>query len=498
MSNSVEISGPIAYTTGSGSAIFFSKANSSAGSFNTQRGTAVPVQKVQAALDVAYWGEDNRFPQNIEQQMAYCGLGKQALNWAANALYGAGIVPGKIVDKVATKTKDPETGKETTNDDGGEVFEPLNRSQYKHVYDFLNQMGQFRFWMEYLQDWKWFGNCFPEIILSKDGSSITGFVHQESCDSRYKQMNKQGVIDTVYLSKLWGSSSSQFAKFDPEKSILGILENPKIIDTNVDSYLLKRLDCIDMYDPVNSLKAIAEKIKSSSGLKSAILPTNYPSVNKTYYQVPAWDGARLGGWVEIACKQPQIFKQFLKKGAKLQYHIEVPETYFEKKFGAAEWKGMGAKKQNEARKKLAKEMDDFLANEKNAYSNFLSFFDIDRHNKEEVGRMKITQIDNKSGLDKEIILTSAAANELLTAFGLHPTLIGASMFGSGQQRTGGSDQREAYLIYTSSIYLERRLMLEPLYLARDFNQWGTDIEFRIKDVELTTLDKNTGSVKKLS
>ena len=67
----------------------FYKNAATAGQFKTNRGTAIEVQKAQTALDVAYWGEDNRFPQNIEQQMAYCGIGKYALNWSANALFGS-------------------------------------------------------------------------------------------------------------------------------------------------------------------------------------------------------------------------------------------------------------------------------------------------------------------------------------------------------------------------------------------------------------------------
>ncbi len=485
MSNTanVHMAGPIAFLEGSGSAVFFSK-NSTAGTFKTQRNTSPEIKEVQTALKVAYWGEDNRFPQNVEQQMAYCGVGKQGLDWKARALYGGGIIPGKI------------TGLE----DGGkkEIFEPLDRSKFKEVYTLIESRSMFRFWIEYLQDWTWFANCFPEVILSKDCSKITGFVHQESSDCRFKQMNDEGVIDTCYLSKMWGTSSSQYAKFDPEKKILGLMENPRQL-TEIDNKYLKSLDCIDMYDQANSLKAIAEKLKSRSGLKSAILPVNYPSVNKTYYQVATWDGARLGGWVEIACKQPQIIKLFLKKGQKIQNHIEVPENYFHKKYGAAEWKSMPAKKQNEHRAELLKQFDEFLTSDKSDFSTFVSFFDVDPHGKNNnEARVKFNPIESKYSIEKDILTSSAADNQILTAMGLHPTLIGAGTFGSGTQRTGGSDQREADLIYKSQLKLEREVVLEPLYLARDFNGWDNDIVFRVQDTQLTTLDKNKGTEKIVS
>jgi hypothetical protein len=483
MSDSIELAGPIAFMQSSGSAVSFTKSATNGGSFRTQ-GTSPQVRHIETALEVAYWGEDNRFPQNIEQQMAYYGVGKQALNWKANVLFGDGIVPGKI------------TG---IKDDGNEIFVPLDRTKFKDIYAFVENRTMFRFLIEYLQDWVWFGNCFPEVVLSRDCKTITHFIHQESCDARFKQMNDQGVIDTLYLSKMWGSSSSQFAKFDPSVSILGITENPRIL-TVVDKKLLKSIDCIDMYDQLGSLTKIADKLKAGSGdkLRSAILPVNYPSPNKTYYQVPAWDGARLAGWVEIACKIPAILKMFYKKGQKIQQHIEVPETYFEIKYTKEKWAGMDEKKKAEARKKLLKEMDEFLTSDKATFSTFVSFFNYDNHNKTEYGRIKFTPIDGKYNLDKEMLTSSAADMQFLTAIGVHPTLIGASSLSSGTQRTGGSDQREAFLIYCAQLKLEREVVLEPLYLARDFNGWDSDIVFRIRDIQLTTLDQNSGTVKKLS
>ncbi|MEK7166394.1 MAG: hypothetical protein AAB874_06320, partial [Patescibacteria group bacterium] len=191
MKEDIYLDGPVGFMTASGSAVYFSQQNQSAGTFKGSTNTAPIIKKVQTALDVAYWGEDNRFPQNIEQQMAYCGVGKHGLDWKARALYGSGIIPGKI----------------TGYEDGGktEIFEPLDTKKYKEIYSFLNKRAMFRFWMEYFQDWTWFANCFPEAILSMDGKTITGFIHQESCDCRFKQMNESGIIDTVYLSKMWGT-----------------------------------------------------------------------------------------------------------------------------------------------------------------------------------------------------------------------------------------------------------------------------------------------------
>ena len=123
--STVHLAGPVAYLSGSSSSVFFSKSNAAAGTYQstTVRGTAAPVKALQSALEVAYWGEDNRFPQNIEQQMAWCGVGKAALDWKAKALWGSGIIPGKVTDY----------------EDGGktEIFQPLDRNKYKKIYNLV-------------------------------------------------------------------------------------------------------------------------------------------------------------------------------------------------------------------------------------------------------------------------------------------------------------------------------------------------------------------------
>lgn len=491
---SVTLSGPVAFLSESKSAVFFSQGKASDGMFRSNQGTAVPVTKMQNLLNVAYWGEDNRFPQNIEQQMAYCGIGKSALDWKARALWGAGIIPGKVLGY-------EDEGKK-------EIFEPLNRDKYKAVYSFIEARSFFRWAIEYLQDWVWYFNCFPEMILSKDGKTITGFVHQESNDCRFQQMDDQGKIKKVFLSKLWGAGRDQYVKFDPKRSLPGLMSDKK--PTEVDNKFVKQLDCINMYDPVQSLKQIADRLAStrSAGiLKSAILPVNYPSVNKTYYQVPYWDGARLGGWIEIACKIPSLVKTMYNKAFRIKYHIEVPESYFPRHYGEEKWDSMTDAEQVSARKKLLQEMDEFLSGDDNAFKTFVSFFDVDPHDHKEFARVKIEAIENKSNIDKELITQSAADVEILIAMQVHPSLFSAGMTGSMFRSGGGSgsDIREAYLVYNALLNLERNVFLEPLYLVRDYNrivggisEWEEDIVFRVRDTVLTTLDTGRGTTKTLS
>jgi hypothetical protein len=487
MSNSrVKLVGSVAFLEGSSSAVFFSKSDRSQGSYNSDaKGTVAPIKKLQNELNIAYWGEDNRFPQNVEAQMAYCNVGKSGLGWKARALYGNGIIPGKITGI------DPKTQEE--------IFVPLDRKQYKEVYAFIERRSFYRFMLEYLQDWTWFSNCFPEMILDHSCEKITDLVHQESCDCRFQQFNDNGKIEYVFISKLWGAAKDQWAKFDPAKKMKGLLENPITFSAEDNEYV-KKVPCIDMYNALQDLLNIAEKLKekATGTLKSAILPVNYPSINKTYYQVAEWDGARLSGWVEIACKIPSLLKTLYNKAFSIKYHIEIPESYFEKKYTYEVWETKTEEEKKVAKILLLEEMDEFLSGNENAYNSFLSFFDIDNVNKAEYGRVKITPIEDKTKIDKELISASAADIQILIAMNVHPTLFGAGTIGTGQQRSGGSDIREAFLVYNSMLKLERNVLLEPLYLVRDFNGWDQEICFKIMDTVLTTLDTGAGTKKQIS
>ncbi len=502
MSEEIEmyIDDVVAYLPGSKAAVYFapSKVKMQSNGFISSKGSFTQVQQIITALDVVPWGEDNRFPQNIEKLMLYCGMGKEALNWKVKALYGAGIVPGKI-------TGYSEDGK-------SEIFKPLDIAQYPNVYKFLRSAKLPRFYLEFLVDWVWYANCFPEMILSNDCTLITGMVHQESNNCRYKQMNDKGVVDTMYLSHLWGYTNDELVKFDPQKRVMGAASTAQVVNY-VDGVYIKQLDVIDMYDPVASLKAIADtqKNRPDGALRSAILPVHYPSPNKPYYQLATWDGARLSGWLEIAIKIPSLIKNLYNNSFNLKYHVELPEALLWEQAGGKDvWLGLkgaeGAAKKKQVKKKILEELDKFLRGDENAGKTFVSFFSIDQVKGEELGRVKITPLTATNTLDKELLASASANSEILFAMGINPDIIGASMPGGAYGgNKGGSNIREGKLVYDALLTLERQVILEPLYLVRDYNreiggdiQWEEDIVFKIRDVELTTLDKNTGTEKKIS
>lgn len=480
----VFINGNIAFLPGSGAAVWFSKpgyaAYSSGSSADAKEATTVLPKEIIKELNIAPWGEDNLFPQHIVQQLDYCGVAKGALDFKARTLYGNGIMWGKITDY---------------DDKGNEIFTPAKKGDHKDVEQFMRDNGNlYRYFTEFNIDWVYYYNCFPELITTKDRKKIARLVVQESCDCRYKQYNTSGKIPSVYISKLWGATEDQFPRFDAKKikKASAGATRPRLLDNEY----IKEVRCIDMYNPHDDIKKAIDDEQRTN----IILPVNYPSPNKTYYQLAAWDGSRLGGWVEIASKIPTLIKVFYEQAINIKYHVEIPMTYFRDKYGDEVWNKMTAAEKDTKRKEVLTQMDKYLSGADNAHKTFVSYFEINRHTGKESGHIKITPIDNKSNIDKDLLTSSAANSEILFSMGINPNLPGAGAPGGPYSGSAGSGSniREAFLVYVAGLTLERQLILEPLRAVQQFNGWDEDLVFRFRDVVLTTLDKGKGTEKIVS
>lgn len=479
-----------AFLPGSSSVITFSQPSyaafntngaGSAGSVSTDGNSTPVLPELITKLRVAPWGEDNRFPQNIVAQLDYSGVAKAALDFKARALFGGGIVWGEV------------TG---YDENGTEIFVPTAPGAEPEIEQFMEDNDHlFRFYLEFNQDWVTFVNCFPELVASKDGKKIKKLVHQESCDCRFIQMDDKGRIQWVLLSKLWGMVKDQFVQFDPRKAFTtavvgGSAQSIRVVDNKY----IKQRRALDPYNALEDLQAaIAE------GHRNIILPVQYPSANKTYYQLAVWDGSRKAGWLEIAAKIPGLIKVLYDKAFNFKYHIKFPANYFEKYYTSEVWQNFTPKEQLEKKQELLQRMDKFLSGSENAYKTFISYFDVSVDGKP-LGVVEIVVLEDKTTIDKELLASSAANSEILFSHATNPDLIGAGTPGGPYSGSAGSGSniREAFLVYLAQLPLERHTILEPLRLVHRFNKWNPKIRYRFRDTVLTTLDKNTGTEKKIS
>ena len=461
-------SASISYITNAQASVFFASADSS----NPRKSTATAIiASIQNDLDIAPWGEDNRFPQNIVNQLSKGSPLQASLNIKSKSLWGNGVVFGTLVNG---------------------NFVKANTGDFPQVDEFFYNNDIPRFFAELNLDYVYFANCFAELIFDKARKNIVRIIVQESCDCRFKQMNDKGDIDKVYISKLWGAAHDQYVKFDPKKTIRGLMyADNSSIPAKVDNKFIKSRRALDMYFPQDGLKMAVEKSEVS-----VILPINYPSPNKTYYQLAHWDAVRQSGWVEVATLVPNMLKQMYEKAFTIKYHIEIPEEYLKKRVGTAEWGKLDIAGKKKEKENLLKSIDEFLAGSDNAHKSLITFFESSVDGKE-LNRVKITPIESKNTIDKDLLTSGTANSELLFALEMNPNMIGAGkpggVFSSNQ---GGSNIREAKTAHDMLLNLDRHMTLAPLRVIAQFNQWPKNLVFRHEDIEMTTLDKGVETVAK--
>lgn len=464
--------------------------NSVAISFSSNAHTSIAQPKstitippeLKTDMKVAFWGGDNMYPQHVTDALSTCGVARSALDFKARALFGNGIVYGKI------------TG---VDDKGNDIFTPAQPGEYPMIDNWFAENNHFyRFYLEFNQDWVQFGNCFPELVLSQDGKRIAKIVHQESSDCRYEQMSDKGYSERVFLSKYWADFTKQYVKAHSDDELQANPINKKQLPKDVpDNDVVKWVYALDMYDALGSL---TELRTAKPDIKSFILPVNYPSTGKTYYQSPVWDAVRLSGWMELASKVPEMLKALYANAFNLKYHIQIPDSYFSKNI--KDWQTLDAAEQLRHKTELVDNLERFLAGAKNSYKSLITFFEVNPLDGKDNGLVKITEINNKSTVDKELVLSSAVNQEILFALQINPNLIGAGAPGGAY--TGGagsgSDIREAFLVYCALLHLERQIILEPIKLAHQYNGFPAEVVYRFKDIKLTTLDSNSGTEKVIS
>jgi hypothetical protein len=406
--------------------------------------TAPVSETIKYSSRVAAWGIDNQFPQKVLKECEVDTIVPTTLRFMARALYGAGLSVGKV------------TG---YKDDGTEIFIP---QKYQPWEAFKKRSNINRYLIEACNDFYWFYNVFPEMILTKNRSEIYSLNCQEASYCRWGIQNDSGLISDCYIHGNW-----------------------ELFPADTD---LKRLAVIDPYDdPVAVTRDRRDAWKY-------IYPVSYPSPGKTYYQLAHWNGLRSSGWLDYAKAIPQIKKNYSENSVAIAMVVEVADWYWQWKY--QDWEDNV--KDREARiKETYQAFNDFVAGKENAGKTL--FVPVKTHPEtlEPFPGWKIAPIDKGSKENRFIEDSNEPSSHLLYALGVDPAIIGMTP-GKALGAGSGSDKRVAFNVYVSLCQADRDAILEPLYFIRDFNGWDPDIEFRFRYPMITTLDKGKESQQQSS
>ena len=387
----------------------------------------------------AFWGPDDRRPQQILEAVKKNVVASSGLEWLVNAFYGGGLV---------TFRKEVSNGKET-----------LYREDFQEFEDFREE----NFFDETLEalitDATYFGFKVPEFYLGQGKYS--------------NKIIKASSLDTSF---------SRWGKMEPGgRSINKLFYSAQFPDAK--DYQIDSSPVFDFTKPYANRKFVYR--------------SNYVGPGRLYYPQRAWHSIIDSGWIDISNSIPGVKQSLLKNAMSIKYHIRIPKSYWSDKY--KNWDKLTPEDQKKIRTEEMHRMNDFLTGKDNVMKTFFSHYAVDRRTGKEIPGWEIIKIDN-SIPDGTLTVDQAEANAMiLFALNLDPTLKGAGLPNNKQSAGSGSDKREAKEIFISNLGLQRRRFLDWLYFLRKFNEWPRHMEFGFKDTILTTLDANpTGKEKALS
>ena len=417
------------------------------------------------------WGANNDLPNLIISKINKSVDMSQNMLFNITLGYGSGIIPVKR--KI----------KETAGYELSISHEPVLDND--EINQFFEDNNLERYWLEESTDMQWFFNCMPEIILNRESSEKRKIVQlrsKEAANSRWGVMNNNGAIEKHYYSAFWDPANPPTSKNETDP------ENPLFIDVS---------DVLDYYNPVLDLKRRIGREKRADGdivddkVYRYILPINFPTPGKNYYQRGYYLSIFDSGWYDFAIMIPEAKKALMTNKMMLQYVVYIDEKYFDWIF---QKEGITKDEAKKARiKKEYQDIQDFLAGAKNQGKAIVAKMMYTPEGKERPA-IVIKPIENPLKGGEYIDDSEEVSNILAYGMGVHSSLIGSHGKGG---TINGTEARELFIIKQALMRPFRDLLLKPLYLVKAINQWPPDIYFIIPNLQLTTLDKGTGAVKNI-
>ena len=401
----------------------------------TEPDTTIDVGKYKKIVP---WGDDNMWPQKVIENAKKCEVLGSNLEFNVQAGYGQGIRPARrIMDR----------GKIIGYEEilSGEVF------------DWCEDNDLTGYFLEQLTDLKIFYNPFPEIIVSNDGKKITNIRSKEATFSRWGTINpKLGRIDRHFYSAKWG-------------------DNPSENDVDF-------TDVIDRFYMLDSLNEYISKKK-----RRFIVPINFPTPGRSYYQWASWWSIFFSGWFDYALMIPAFKKALLKNGLGVKFIIYISPKYFANIFRS---EGIDPNDQEVTQARIAQEhqnWQDFLTNAENAGKGIVAIKEMiaSAGGAIEEKHIEIVTIPLKMSGGELNEDSSEVSSIISYAMG-----VDLEMPGKNSGSMSGTDKRERFMIRQALMKPFRDRLLRPLTLVKRFNKWSDDTVFIVPDIEFTTLDQN--------
>jgi len=392
------------------------------------------------------WGTNDRFPDDVMKMVRPSGVASSALRLMTLKLFGQQVVP------VIEEGLDENLQMKYSLVKDAEVSMFLKRSNFDN-------------WrLRTIQDYNYFANSFPMLLMNEDRSKIVKLGHDKARKFRYTPYDsKTGRVNSVIRSANFPSPG------DDERETIPVINS------------------FDWYEEM-------ERIKYTDNAKKYVFPTYFPDPQYDYYSLAFWDGVRSNGWLEISNSIPEYKRALFKNQASIKYHVEIPMSYWTFKY--PKWNSMTEPERTKAVNEQLDEMDSYLTGSENAMRTFVSFFDVNKVTGKSDGGIIITPLDDKLKSDAYLPDSAAANAEILFSMLVNPALFGVGMPGgsyTGGANNGGSNIRESWLVMNAINNADRAVLYQIFDFVREYNGWNPDMRLITLDKVLTTTDTGRGS-----
>jgi len=407
----------------------------------------LPYEKT-SGYDWAPWGEDDCLPTTIREKLYSVPMAGRAIYQLVQMMYGNGIA--------YYNNRELQDGPKVSR-----AFTPKIES-------FLSKNRIATNWLPaQLIDYRFYMNCFSEMIFNNARNQITGIYHKKAEFSRLSVQNKKtGAIENLYYS-------------------------PRFADGYVPTS--KQIKSIQLFDWVNE----DDFLNKITGWKFA-WHSYFPTPGTDYYARPLWLGLfAKDGWIDVSASVPKIISSMQHNQLRLKYHILIPESYFEIRY--SDWQGMTDKKRNAKIDQLITNINSSLRGVDNIYSSIATVYREDHNTRQPVGKIEIIPVDNKIKESAWVPSSDKADAQIVQGLGLHPSQVGLSPQGGKMGAGSGSDQRESFNTGITLNTMDQLVVLEPLNWIARFNaqtdpDW--DVTFFIDHTyHTTTNNEESGMVE---
>lgn len=401
---------------------------------------------------VVNWGKhNNRFPQEAAKVIGGTSVLNTGLRFLQNLTLGQGLFPCRVEGYEAN---------------GNEILSPVEDPALNRI---LNSRLIRRYLERASRDYFKYGLSAVQLIPDVTGSQIAGLNPINPLYFRLTQPDQFGRMKCI-VSGCW----------------------PQLPESTPDDHA-DILDTLAEYDTELQFQQLIEQHALTSP-KVMLVRDSWS--NDEIYGEPVWLSAYILGWIDIARLVPKFLKKAYKNQITWKWHVQIPYSYWDKKFPRTAYKDINARKQA-----INKEMDiieDNLCGTDNAEKPLFTNYCVNEASGKVEEEWKITALDNKYKGGDNLVTSAAANSEILFTLGVNPNVLGAGMPGGTYAlQSGGSNIREAYLVNIANAWIHRQNFLDPIYLMLR-SQGYNDIQIRYRNTILTTLDTGAGTARTLS